>query len=166
MDKVCTLLSKISKGMQKFELFIGTCALFLLLTIMLLNAAGRYVLNLPILWADEVNNYLFVWFGFMGCAYIMGDDGHMRVTAITNIFSKKIKFIIKQLMSTIMLFMFAVYVRSTIELLDKVTYSGILRIPLKYVYLILPLSFALMCFHIINNILQDVNNSRLQRKGG
>lgn len=165
MSKLCNIFAKVSTTFQKIELLIGTFALFSLLTIMLLNAGGRYLFKLPILWADEVNNYLFVWFGFLGCAYIMGNDEHMRVTAITDMLPKTFKFVMSQVMNLIMLFMFAVYVKATIGLLEKVTYSGLLRIPLKLVYFILPLSFALMCFHIINNMLQGINKYRLERKG-
>ena len=137
-------------------MFIGVICLFSLLVIMLANAAGRYLLSKPILWADELNNFLFVWFSFLALSYAMGDDRHMRVTAITNILPRKAKYIVNQLMNLITLFMFGAFVSPTIRLLKNVTYSNIMRIPLKYIYFILPLSFAFMCFHIVNNMLQNL----------
>ena len=50
--------------------------------------------------------------------------------------------------------------------MGRVTFSGLLRIPLKYVYAILPVSFGLMSFHVLNNIVNDTCKEIAASRGG
>lgn len=155
MDQLYQVIKKINRLLQKAEMAVGCVCLFVLLIVMLANAGGRYLLRMPILWSDELNNILFVWFGFLACAYIMGEDRHLRVTALIGLFPPGVKYVINTILNLVMLVLFSLYLAPLAKLLGKVTFSGIMRIPLQYVYLILPLSFGLMCFHIIHNIIKD-----------
>lgn len=156
MQKISQATARISKFLQKIEMLLGCICLFSLLAIMLVNVFMRYVLAKPLIWSDEVNNFLFVWFALLGVAYIMGNDGHLRVNSLVNKLPNKAKTAVSLLMNAVMFFMFAVFAFACVRLLSMVTFSGILRIPLKYIYVILPISFGLMCFHLINNMLQSV----------
>ena len=156
MEQVSRIFNKASKVLQKAEMALGSLCLFSLLFVMLLNVFMRYVLAKPLFWADEVTNFLFVWFAFLGVAYIMGNNGHLRVTTLVEKFSPKVQKILAILMNLIMLVLFILFIFSCFRLMRVVTFSGILRIPLKYIYAILPLSFGLMCLHIMNNILQSL----------
>jgi TRAP-type C4-dicarboxylate transport system permease small subunit len=122
---------------------------------MISNTFMRYVIASPILWSDELNNYLFVWMGFLGAAYIMGNDGHIRVTAILNILPPLGRYIVNIISNIIFIGACIIFMEPLYRLLEAVSFSGIMRIPLKYVYFILPLSFFFMAIHVINNIIQD-----------
>ena len=145
----------VNRILQRIEMFTGATCLFALFALMITNAFGRYVLNMPILWSDELNNYLFVWAGFLGAAYIVGNDGHIRVTAIFDILAPKGRFFVMQISNIIFLFMCAIFMEPCYRLLKAVTFSGIMRIPLEYIYVILPVSFGFMGLHTVNNILQN-----------
>ncbi|MDR1179286.1 MAG: TRAP transporter small permease subunit [Spirochaetales bacterium] len=154
MERVCRISETISRIVQKIEVFIGVSCLFLLFVLMIANTFGRYLLAMPIFWADELNNFLFVWVGFLGAAYIMGNDGHIRVTAIFGVLSRSGRFCVLQISNLIFLFMCAIFMEPCYRLLRAVTFSGIMRIPLEYIYIIIPLSFGFMGLHIINNMFQ------------
>lgn len=154
MKRVSKAVNMISEALQVIELYLGVFCLFSLFTVMMVNVFMRYLLTMPLFWADEVTNYLFVWFAFLGIAYMMGSNGHLRMTSLLEKMAPGKKKIVTLLVDGIMLILFAIFAVSSITLLGKVTFSGILRIPLKYIYLILPLSFGLSCFHILNNMLQ------------
>ena len=158
------IFQNINRVLQKCEVFIGTSCLIVLFALMIANAFGRYVLGKPILWADELNNFLFVWAGFLGAAYVMSNDGHLRVTAILNILPPLARYIVVQISNLIFIWVCLIYMEPLQRLLRVVPYSGLLRIPLRYVYFILPLSFGLMCFHLINNIVQDTLRMIAERK--
>ena len=158
------ILQNINRVLQKCEVFIGTSCLIVLFVLMIANAFGRYVLGRPILWAEELNNFLFVWAAFLGAAYVMGNDGHLRVTAILNILPPLFRFVVIQIANIIFIWVCVIFMEPLQRLLRVVPYSGLLRIPLRYVYFILPLSFGLMCFHIINNIVQDTLRIITERK--
>ena len=136
-------------------MLVGCICLALMLALMLTNAIARYLFDFPIVWSDELNNFFFVWLGFMACAYIMGNDSHMSVTGLVGLLPRRSKYIVKTLMNVIMVVVLAVYVPGFFTLMKRVTFSGLLRIPLKYVYSILPISFVLMIVHIVNNIIND-----------
>jgi TRAP-type C4-dicarboxylate transport system permease small subunit len=86
----------------------------------------------------------------------MGNDGHIRVTAVFAALPRRARFCVAQISNLIILSMFILFMEPCYRLLKAVTFSGLMRIPLEYIYLVLPLSFSLMSLHIINNILQDI----------
>jgi TRAP-type C4-dicarboxylate transport system permease small subunit len=146
---------KITGILQFLEMCIGSACLFVLFLLMISNTFMRYVVASPILWSDELNNYLFVWMGFLGAAYIMGNDGHIRVTAILNILPPLGKYIVNIISNVIFIVACVIFMAPLYRLLKAVSFSGIMRIPLEYVYFVLPLSFILMAIHVINNMIQD-----------
>ena len=154
----------INRTLQKCELFFGTACFIVLFILMIANCFGRYVLEKPILWADELNNYLFVWLGFLGAAYVMGNDGHIKVTSVLDKMPPLARYIVVQTCNLIFIAMCIIFMEPLSRLIRVVPFSGLLRIPLKYVYAILPLSFGLMGFHLLNNILQDTLRLLTERK--
>jgi TRAP-type C4-dicarboxylate transport system permease small subunit len=149
------LFQKLTGILQFVEMCIGSACLFVLFLLMISNTFMRYVIASPILWSDELNNYLFVWMGFLGAAFIMGNDGHIRVTAILNILPPLGKYIVNIISNVIFIGACAIFMAPLFRLLDAVSFSGIMRIPLKFVYFVLPLSFFFMAIHVINNMIQD-----------
>jgi len=156
MPSIVRISGKINEVLQKIERTIGSAFLGFMLFVMLLNIVFRYILGKPLFWSDELNNYLFIWMGFLACAYVMGSDGHVKVTAMQNLFSPKARDLLNLIMNLTMLGMFAMFVAPTLRLLSHMPKSNSMQIPLKYVYFIIPLSFGLMCLHIVNTIIQDL----------
>ena len=166
MESVRRITNAISKLLQRIEMFVGCTCLALLLGLMLFNAAGRYLFDFPVVWSDEMNGFFFVWMGFLSTAYVMGEDNHMRVTGLVDMMPRRVKYVLRTIMNVIMIAVFAYYIPGFIKLMGRVTFSGLLRLPLKYVYSILPISFVLMIIHIINNIVNDTCNEIAASRGG
>ena len=166
MESVRRITNAISKTLQKIEMFVGCTCLALLLGLMLFNAAGRYLFDFPVVWSDEMNGFFFVWMGFLSTAYVMGEDNHMRVTGLVDMMPRRVQYILRTVMNVIMIAVFAYYIPGFIKLMGRVTFSGLLRLPLKYVYSILPICFVLMIIHIINIIVNDTCNEIAASRGG
>ena len=166
MESVRRITNAISKLLQRIEMFVGCTCLALLLGLMLFNAAGRYLFDFPVVWSDEMNGFFFVWMGFLSTAYVMGEDNHMRVTGLVDMMPRRVKYVLRTIMNVIMIAVFAYYIPGFIKLIGRVTFSGLLRLPLKYVYSILPICFVLMIIHIINNIVNDTCNEIAASRGG
>ncbi len=141
--------------LQKGEMLIGVSCLAVMLIMMLLNIFFRYVLSKPIYYSDELNNYLFIWMSFLSAAYVMGNDGHVRVTAIVSLLPKKGQLWVKLVMDLIMVVVFFQYISPSMRMLSRLKLSNMMRIPLKYVYVIMPIVFLLMCIHILVNIIEE-----------
>ena len=165
MESVRRVTNAISRVLQRIEMFFGCVCLVLMLGLMLFNAAGRYLLNYSVIWSDEMNNFFFVWLGFLACSYIMGEDGHMRVTGLIGMLPRRVQYVLRTIMNVIMIVVFLYYIPGFIALMGRVTFSGLLRLPLKYVYAILPISFGLMSFHVLNNIINDYCEEKAASRG-
>lgn len=157
MEKVLRGILLVNARVKQLEKGCGCICLGVLFVVMITNAMLRYCLRSGFNWSDELNQFLFVWLGFLAAAYTMGDDKHLSVTAFVGLFPKPVQFVFKQIMNGIMLLFFIMYVPTLFELLGQLAISNVMRIPLKYVYAILPVSFALMSFHIVCNIIADTD---------
>ncbi len=54
-----------------------TCILFA-------GVVSRYVFNSPLMWTDELANFLFLWLAMLGAVVAFRRDGHMRLTTFIN----------------------------------------------------------------------------------
>lgn len=161
-------LSAINSALQKAEKFLGCIALAALFFIMIANAALRYLFNSGLNWSDELNGFLFVWFGFLAAAYAMSNQSHLNITALINFFPKKVQLGLRVVMNGVMLVMFAIYLPPLGRLMKTLPIANVMRFPLKYVYVILPVSFILMCYHITFNTIRDIYlawNGRQETEG-
>lgn len=164
MDRICRVSGKLSKAMQRVEVVLGSMCLVAMLTLMLVNAVARYLFDFPIIWSDEMNNFFFIWIGFLSCAYVMGNDGHMRVTAVLGALPGAARYAVGLFTNAVMLCAFILFIPPLVRLMEKVTFSGLLRIPLAYIYCILPVSFTLMAIHILNNMIQSTGDFLRERR--
>lgn len=156
MDSITRTLATINRVLQRAEKVTGAACLGAMLFTMLINILMRYLLLIPINWSDELNNYLFIWSGFLACAYTTAEDGHVRVTLIWGALPAKVRSATHLIMNMIMLGAFVCFIRPTWRLLDHLPLSNSLRVPLRYVYSILPIAFSLMSLHLVNNAVKDV----------
>lgn len=161
-DTFLTKCEKIKKYLQTIEMAIGVTCLFVMLFVMLANIIGRYLFYKPIFWSDELNNYLFIWLGFLSGAYVMGNDGHIRVDSLVVRLPEKPRSIIKIIVDSIMVVMFFFYVIPSFRMLKNLKRSNMMRVPLKYVYVILPICFLLIGIHVVINIIQETASFQKQ----
>lgn len=60
---------------------IGTC----------IDVIFRYFLNRPIHWMLEITEYIMLYIPFLGAAYVLKEDGHIRVDILVNHLNEKTK---------------------------------------------------------------------------
>ena len=166
MEKALQGIFWINTKLKQIEKACGCICLGVLFTVMISNAMLRYCLHSGFNWSDELNQFLFVWMGFLASAYAMGDDKHLNVASFVSLFPKSVQYVIRQLMNIIMLVFFVMYIPALMELLGQLAISSVMRLPLKYVYAILPVSFGLMSYHILCNMIMDTQCFMRAHKGG
>jgi TRAP-type C4-dicarboxylate transport system permease small subunit len=52
------------------------------IVVLLTGIIGRYVLNTPIVWSDELAGILFLWLAMLGAVLAFQRGEHMRMTAV------------------------------------------------------------------------------------
>src|ERR1700745_4047673 len=72
---------------RKIDLVIGTVSeaagaglVLAEICILFAGVVSRYVFDSPLLWTDELANFLFLWLSMLGAVVALQRDGHMRLT--------------------------------------------------------------------------------------
>lgn len=155
MERFYHGFSTVNAALQKVEKLLGCISLAALFLIMILNAGLRYLMGSGLNWSDELNGFLFVWFGFLAATYAMSTDSHLRITALVAFLPQVARYVLRQIMNALMIVMFLIYMEPLGNLLATLPISNVMRVPMKLVYLVLPICFGVMCIHILFNMVQD-----------
>lgn len=150
MNKIDMLFQKVSRAMEIFLV-----VLFVLLFFdVLLQVFSRYFLNASFSFTEELARFSLIWLSILGATYLNAKREHLSMDFLYRKFSienkKKLSILIEVF---ILLFALAVMVVGGFNLvyitLHLEQLSGTLRIPLGYIYVILPISgLLIMCFSV------------------
>lgn len=155
------IFNKVSKILEWIMIVIFA----LLVLDVLIQVISRYVLGESFSWTEEFARFALIWLTILGAAYLNGTQEHLSMDFLYQKFSasnqKKVAVLIEIL---IFLFALVVMVIGGLNLVYTTLHleqlSGTLRIPLGYVYAILPFSgFLIMCFSVyhISRIMNNKN---------
>ena len=80
---------KLFKTLDRCMESIGVVLSLVMVAVIFMQVVFRYCLNNALPWPEEMARYLFIWISYLGVAVCMGDDSHLRVTVIPDMFSKR-----------------------------------------------------------------------------
>lgn len=83
-------MKKFVLWLNRFDEAILIALLALLVAVVFLQVASRFVFKLPIEWSEEMSRFLFIWFCWIGCSYATVRYHHIRITAHFRIMPKGI----------------------------------------------------------------------------
>ena len=112
----------------------------------------RFVLRDPSSFTEELARYLLIWVGLLGAAYASGRKMHLAITVVLEGMKGKTR-LVAELVIQACVFAFALLVmvvggfRLAAMTFTLNQISAALRIPLGYVYLVIPLSGLLIMFY-------------------
>ena len=149
-----SLFSKVVKFMEIFLISIFALLVF----DVLFQVFSRYVLRASVTWTEELARFSLIWMSILGAAYLNAKREHLSMDFLYRKFSdqtkKKVSIVIEIL---IFLFALIVMVAGGLNLVYTTLHlgqlSGTLRIPLGYIYAILPFSGLLIMWFSIYHIL-------------
>ncbi len=61
--------------------WVAACLVLACIGILFSGVVGRYVLNSPLVWSDELASILFLWLAMIGSVIALKRGEHMRMTA-------------------------------------------------------------------------------------
>lgn len=150
--------------MKKIKTYLDRVIEKLLITIfglMVINVIWqvitRYFSENPSSFTDELSRYLMIWLGILGAAYVTGKNEHVSI----DFFIKKISVQNRKILTlfiTLSIICFAIIAlvigggRLVYITLILQQYSPSLKIPLAFVYSVLPISGILIIFYKITEI--------------
>jgi TRAP-type C4-dicarboxylate transport system permease small subunit len=131
--------------LKRLEMAVGVVCLGVMFLVICTNVIMRYLMTAPLFWAEEVSNFMFVWAGFLSCAYVLADDQHIRVTLFVGMLKPLARLWVSLVMAIILLIVFASFVWPCLHALGSLNVTASLQIPETFPYAILPISMVL-CF--------------------
>lgn len=147
------MMKIIFKIFDNLESYLCRALLVTFVTLLFVQILSRELFGHSITWSEELSVYLFVWFVFLGSSYAAKLSAHNRVTFHYKWLPQKLSTFF-ELASDVLWVSFNSYfiylsydfVFNRMNLFWK---SQTLGIPMKYIYLILPIAFVLMTIRII-----------------
>ncbi len=131
--------------------------LILLMTVMVVNVLwqvfSRYVLQSPSSFTDELARYLLIWVGLLGAAYVAGKKEHLAIDVFQTRLAPATRIFLLLFIDSL-IFCFALFVmvigglRLVMISFHLAQISAALQIKIGYVYLVTPVSGALIMFYM------------------
>ncbi len=141
------------KIFDNLESYICRTLLAVFVVLLFAQIVSREFFNYSFSWSEELATYMFVWFVYFGASYAAKLYAHNRVTFQFNKLPKRVADYIEGLADLfwIAFNVYFVYLSYTFVFFKMNVFwkSQTLGIPMKYVYLILPIAFTLMTIRII-----------------
>lgn len=156
------------------DVIMKVLGVFIILLFILMTIVGtyqivtRYFFNSPSTVSEELLTYTFTWMALLASAYVFGKRDHMRMGFLAD----KIKGAPKKWLEVCidgLAFLFAaivmVYGGISITKLTMIQTTASLRVPMGYIYIIVPISgILIMIFSVINAL--DMCNTDFSEEGG
>lgn len=132
-----------------------------LMSLMVINVswqvASRYLLNDPSSFTDELARYMLIWIGMLGAAYVAGKNEHLAIDVLQDFLQpyqkRRVQVFIRVIIAGFALLTMVIGGSNLVYItfiLDQT--SAALRIPLAYVYGIIPLSGILVIYYQVSDI--------------
>ena len=138
---------------QKLELTAGTFIVAGMLVLISISIFLRYVASHPLMWADELSCFGLIGITFLAIPYLFSRNDHVALTLLQTRMSPKIKNITLICINSLIMLCFIILYPSCLRCIQFLTPSPALRLNLAYIYILLPISYALMIFHGTCNII-------------
>lgn len=146
------LAGTLFKLVDNLESYICRTLLALFVLILFAQIIARNLFSYSIAWSEELVTYMFVWFAYFGASYAAKLSAHNRVTFQFKLMPRKLAMGLEALSDLIWVGFngYFVYLSATFFLKANLFWkSQTLGIPMKYLYLILPIAFTLMSIRIL-----------------
>jgi TRAP-type C4-dicarboxylate transport system permease small subunit len=149
---------------DKFEEVIGTVVLGVVVTLVFLGVVLRLVFTSGLPWQEELSRFGFVLVCYLGASYGMKSDDHIRITFVADALPEGARKVLRVITDIVWIgFNVFILINSIDYYLhqkDFLGLSGILKIPLHYVFLTIPIGFALLTLRLIQQYIKRLVSLR------
>ena len=171
MTKKWQILNSVLSLIEKISLVLGYISggfAFLMMVIIGYDVVMRHVFDDPTIWADEVSCYLLVGVTFLGAAYTLRMDGHVRIETITDRLGQKTRTRLEFVTDVLSLVFLAIFARQAYWLV-KDSYASIkisatlLRTPLYLPQLLFAIGLTWFSLQLLVHILRRTAYPHLEK---
>jgi TRAP-type C4-dicarboxylate transport system permease small subunit len=119
----------------------------------------RYVLNSPILWAEEVARYTLIYLTMVASSIAIKDRLHIRLSTVTSRLSRTGSYIVEMVMLLIIIGVICIITKySLLMVITKsvYTYSPSIAVSMVWAHTALPLGFTLIIIQTVYVLFEDI----------
>lgn len=146
----------INQVLQKIEIGLGAISIGLIFILNLLNIISRYFFNRPWPWSEEVITFSFIWLGYLTAAYTLSKDEHVRFTYFLDNFSLKLNRAIRIIFNILIIASLVILLPGALRNIKFMVLSPALEINMTIIYIIVPITYTIMIFHTMVNIINSL----------
>jgi TRAP-type C4-dicarboxylate transport system permease small subunit len=143
-------LGRVSDVLNQWTKYLAGFLLAAMTILVFLQVLFRYVLNAPLDWSEELSTFTFVWMALLGASVGLKNNEHPRLDLFFNFLAPTRKKIVTVLCNLAILFMLIILFiygwKLTVSMKSQLTAA--LRYSVSFVYVVLPISAAIMFVHL------------------
>ena len=155
------VLNNISQSINNITRFVIIACFSIMIVAYFGQIVLRYGLGTGLRWTEELTRYTNILMVMLGSAVLASFKGHINVSILELLVSennRKWAFLFQQV-TTIIFFGIAIFIGYNMIKLAGTQVSTNLRIPMKYVYGLFPLSYIILVFQSIVYVLNMFLNT-------
>lgn len=137
-----------------------------MVTVVTAQVFWRYVLSDSLSWSEELARYLFIWLTFLGAEVTLRRGGHVAFNSIVDLF-KGIPNLIARVIIDLIIIVFSIIVFVSGWQLTAAAWntpSAALGIIMSYVYIVIPITMALVIMNTTVVMVQRIKNETKENK--
>jgi TRAP-type C4-dicarboxylate transport system permease small subunit len=144
---------------EHIEEYVAFSLFAVMLFVLLAQILLRYTVAIGIPWSDEVARFSFQWVIYLGISLAMKEGQHIKIDAVMGLWPKKLRSAVI-IFSDFIIVMFGFYlVYGGYFYVAKIFRQGSMgvafQIPLGFVYLAIPVGYALTCIRAFQGICRE-----------
>lgn len=151
-----TTIERINEVLSKIAYWILVIMMAMMSIICFSQVIARGVFHFVPSWMEEACRFLLIWCSFLGAAVTLRKGGHACVTVLVNFFPFQIKRYVAITVDICMLAFYGVLTYQSVVLVERYIYrvAETMDISMAYVFLAFPVSFGLMVFYSVEEIVR------------
>lgn len=148
----------VNRILNQWELDL--CVIFFLFETVLqtIQVITRYVFSYSFVWAEELAMIMFIWMGWLSISAAITYRKHMGISAVVELFPKKIQRYFKIASNAIFMIFCVVFFSPSLAMVTKLmgmpAKTALLRIPKWVPYLIIPVMLAICVIRLIQDTIK------------
>lgn len=149
--KAYSLLKKVNEWCARILGWVMAAMLLVQLVVLFAGVVARYFFNSPFTWSDELASLLLVAITFLGGYSALVTGKLANVTMVLDKLPPTLRKVLITIRNILIIAICIIIAKSVIEMMGKPVVqkqvSSTMRIPMKYVYCVMPISFIMMAVH-------------------
>ncbi|MBO8140770.1 MAG: TRAP transporter small permease [Firmicutes bacterium] len=155
--RLARILVAASERVARLTEYLGAGVFGIMALLIIIQVFFRYVMQSSLSWSEEVAIYLFIWLVMLGASVGVRRGFHVSVRFVADRLPSGVARALRLALGLLMLLFFGVLVTEGFSLAQRISFqlSPAARIPIRWVYLSVPVSGALSFLHVVAHLMDD-----------